>query len=88
MSQDFFGISLIDLVLFHSYLTFSIVLRRKGGRMPSADKNKVNWGSNKHKNPKKKDITNEVKRTGKVKKHNADTTANEVKIKTRDNCFI
>ena len=82
MIQDFFGISLIDLVLFHFYLTFSIVLRTKGGRMPFAYKKKVNWGSNKHKNPKKKDTADEVKRTGKVKKHNADTTANEVKQNT------
>lgn len=51
--------------------------------MPSADKNKVNWGSNKHKNPKKKDTADEVKRAGKVKKHKADTTANEVKQNTR-----
>ena len=50
--------------------------------MPSTDKKKVNWGSNKHKNPKKKDPTDEVKRIGKVKKHNADTTANEVKHNT------
>lgn len=50
--------------------------------MPSADKSKINWGSNKHKNPKKKDAANEVKRTGKVKKHKADTTANGVKQST------
>ena len=50
--------------------------------MPSADKNKVNWGSNKHKNPKKKDTADEVKRIGQVKKHNVDTTTNEVKQNT------
>ena len=54
----------------------------KGGRIPFADKNKVNWGNNKHKNPEKKDTADEVERTGKVKKHNADTTANEVKHNT------
>ena len=82
MSEDFFGISLIDLVLFHSYLTFSIALKMKGGRIPSVDKNKVNWGSNKHKNPKKKDTADEVKRIGQVKKKNAGTTTNEVKQNT------
>lgn len=51
--------------------------------MPSADKNKVNWGSKKRKNPKEKDTAKEMKRAGKVKKHKTDTTANEVKQGTR-----
>ena len=58
------------------------MFKNEGRKNAFCRQKKVIWGSNTHKNPKKKDTADEVKRTGKVKKHNADTTANEVKQNT------